>query len=177
MPTFSFRGGVWSPKGGVTEKFLLFLIVSGKEISLNSAQSYGLVNASGKSSAPGNSITVYETAITHAKIFLAETAIRRQRRFNVFYVQFDDATRETITVRPYSCLYRDPEKDAVFPGQMIFKFNGKVLNGKEVESITSGESLSYYRNQSAMPIMVKDRVVSVDRSNVPRRRFVRINGG
>jgi hypothetical protein len=160
MSEFEFNGGVWKPTAHTQEKFLLFFVVSGKEIPMFQLLQDGVVlrKEEGK--------PIFLTGLPYGKLFVGQGGFGIPKRFHSFYFRFADGeAEETVTIRPFSLSER-----------LYFKARIKFLKVSEVLDLLDAENESrrFIQRQEPLPLDTLHKLISVEKGHAGKVRHVRI---
>lgn len=175
---FQYTGGVFKPNPQADEKFLLFFIVGGQEVSLhdaladnlvqkiggridNAPQTYGVGSRhTSRYSAPipdrVRSPQTFQTKIPYGKVFCSLQTYGKSRRYQSFYFEFQEGVVPLVKV-------------VNFPGHTSaysFQSGVRFLKKSEVSRLLDKESNSYkfVQRQTMLPVDTLKRMITVDKS-------------
>jgi len=160
---FEYNGGVWKPTDHTTEKFLLFFVVGGKEISFHQAKKEGLVAEQSRG------VQKYSTGLNIAKVFIGEQGFGIARRFHSFYLKLSTSQKQVVTIRSFS--NRENQSQFYFKGTVNFLKNHEALELLDPDI----PSARFVGQQRALPVDLLRDMVEVDKSAIRKGiRKVRI---
>ena len=162
--SFQFYGGVAKPSLHVSEKFLMFFVVGGKEIPLYQMIRDGLVH---RDPVKGG---VYHTGNNIAKIFTASQGFGIAKRYYSFYFRFRDSdVNPVVTIKGFAA--EGIHRLHNFKGTVTFLKKSEILSILDDES----ESRIFMERQRTLPVEMLRTLVEVDRSNLKKNiREIRI---
>jgi hypothetical protein len=159
---FEFIGGARKPSIHLIEKFFLFFIVDGKEISLYHLTRDGVVLKDPTSSSK------YITGLQFGKLFVYQSGFGIQRRYFSFYFKMVEPPADLITIRPFS------EMDSGF----FLKGNIRFLKKQQILEIVSDDmSRGFVERQEALPVDTLKQMITVERPHLGPIRMVRVGKG
>lgn len=168
MVTFKYVGGSRKPTKHTIEKFMLFFVVGGKEMSFHDMKNLGYVTKLGNSENILNlsmteqfnvlfkkeRLSTYTTNYKYVKLFMSEQGFGIRKRYVSFYFQLSP-TGNKIKIVPFT-------KDA---SPFSFEAIGKFLSREEVKKIvTDKNSLFFYAKQPKLPKEILRELIVVDRT-------------
>lgn len=175
---FEFCGGVKQPTVQSNIKFLLFVLVDGKEIPFYEIQQNGLAIQ-----VTSEKDYLYRMNLNVVKLFTYASEFGRGRRFHSFYMRLipEDMAAPAVCIRPFSIHERTREQKLGIPDARPFFFKGKVSFLKKGESLKlldkESSSWQFLKKQTPLPLDVIREVCEVDRSGMRDNvRFVRPGG-
>ena len=178
---FKYKGGAEINRDEQsTEKFLLFLIIGGKEVPYYELRSNNLVDQEfndpfdgqmgSVNPAVNNPATWFTTKAEYGKLFVCQSGYGIQKKFFSFYFRFLKTNPSPIvTIKPFT-----GDKTGFFFRGMI-----SFLKKRETKEILDPSSLSlkYLEEQILLPLPVLKQMVTVDRTILRKGlRQIRIKG-
>jgi hypothetical protein len=161
--SFQYSGGSRKPTNQTLEKFMLFLVISGKEIPLYQALKDGLALRE-SSTSDGTYVTGHQVV----KLFVAEQGFGLRRRFHSFYLSLLQPPAPVVQIRPFS-LGASPYE---------FKARCRFLERDQVLDLLDPESTSYlfFQKQEFLPLDLLRAMIRVDKSELKKNiRHLEIN--
>ena len=145
---FEYHGGVDKPTEHSIEKFLLFFVVNGAELTMSQMLRQGLAYRK-EDSDPWTFVTDFDVA----KIFIMERGFGSQTRIHSFYVRFDSKSANHVTIRSFT------------PGQKFFRARAHFLKTSEAAALLDKDSLSlvYLMKQSPLALDTLRRMITIER--------------
>lgn len=144
---FKFKGGVFRHNKHYSEKFLLYFLAGGKEISFYELRNANILKKN------SNIADHYKAPFNICKIFLSVAGFGIPRKFYSFYFQIVEKER-TVTIKPFSL-----DKTGFY-----FTANGNFLNTTQVKEHLSNNSDSYkfLKIQDPLPVEILRSMITID---------------
>jgi len=161
---FHYRGGIVKPTPHTVEKFLLFFVVSGKEIPIYRLQQDSLILRPNVAEPD-----MYTSGNNIAKLFMVEAGFGIPKRYYSFYMRILDESEPhpIITVKPLS---GDPT-GFYFQAKANFMKKSQVLSLLDAEE----SSVPFIKRQALPPVDLLRKLITVDKSELRKNvRHVRI---
>ncbi len=163
---FEYNGGVWKPTDHTTEKFLLFFVVGGKEVSFHQAKREGLVAEQSRG------VQQFSTGLNVAKLFVGEQGFGIRKRYHSFYLRLSPKQKHVVTIKSFSNL--DNGSPYFFKGTVNFLKNAEALELLDPDAT----SARFIGNQRALPVALLREMVAVDKSALRKGvRHIKIGKG
>ncbi len=146
MFEFNFKGGIFRHSAHHSEKFLLYFLAGGKEISFYELRNANILKK-------GKVMDSYVSPFEVCKIFTAVSGFGIPKRFYSFYFQIKRIDRK-ITIFPFSL-----DKTGFY-----FTANGNFLNTTQVKEHLSNNSDSYkfLKIQDPLPVEILRSMITID---------------
>lgn len=174
MLQFKYVGGSRKPTEHTIEKFMLFLVVGGKEMSFHDLKKLGYVNKAANTkdfldlNRDAQITRLFQKAETYAsnytttykylKIFISEQGFGIRKRYVSFYFQLSPAGNK-VKIVPFS-----GEASPFY-----FEAVGRFLSKEEVKKIVADEnSLYFYSRQPRLPKEEIRKLITVDRTHLQK---------
>ena len=145
---FEYHGGVDKPTEHSIEKFLLFFVVNGAELTMSQMLRQGLAYRK-EDSDPWTFVTDFDVA----KVFIMERGFGTQTRIHSFYVRFDKNASSTVTIKSFT------------PGVTFLRGRFTFLRQHEVMKLLDPDSQSFYylQKQSPLALDVMRKMITVEK--------------
>lgn len=165
MLQFKYVGGSRKPTDHTMEKFMLFFVVGGKEMSFHELKKLGYVShplgTDNKGPSPFANVdglisyaASYTTVYKYIKLFILEQGFGIRKRYVSFYFELSPAGNK-IKIVPFTGEASPFSFEAV----------GRFLPKEEVKKIVTNEnSLFFYDRQPKWPREVLRKLITVDRT-------------
>lgn len=151
MFQFTYHGGSRKSSEHSIEKFMLFFVVGGKEMTFYDMKKLGYVESTEVQHS-------YVTDYKHLKIFISEQGFGIRKRYLSFYFELSSAGNK-IKIMPFL--------KQVSP--FMFEGIGRFLRRKEIrELVTDEHSLYFYENQPKLPKNILLELVEIDKTHMKK---------
>ena len=179
MLQFKYVGGSRKPTEHTMEKFMLFFVVGGKEMSFPELKKLGYVTSVADCFPEQNVGRImfkdiirkvsrgYGTTYKYIKLFISEQGFGIRKRYVSFYFELSPAGNK-IKIVPFT------GENSPFSFEAI----GRFLSKEEVKKIVTDEdSLFFYVRQPKLPREVLRKLITVDRTHLQKnmRKIIVLN--
>lgn len=164
MYDFVFKGGVRSDSPHHTEKFLVFCVSQGLEISFYEALRLGLLQQD-----RSTGLNHYKAVPNHLKIFAFQSRFTQTRQSYSFFVRLDPSGAD-ITLKGFG----------LGAGGFIFSTRGEVLKKSAALGLLDANGISYklLQHQSPLPKILRRQMREIkyreERPDIIRK--IRVGG-
>lgn len=156
MFEFQYHGGIYKPSQHVLEKFMLFVLISGEEVSLYHMLRDGLVKES------PDKKRVFLSQFDVVKLFVSQQGFGIPKRYHSFYLQLKPLgiTGSKVTVLPFS----------LRKSQFHFMANARFLTKKQVLEYLplESESKKFIAAQDMLPLAVLKDMIQVRKPDLKK---------
>lgn len=157
MFEFQYYGGIYKPSQHILEKFMLFVLVGGEEVSLYHMLRDGLIKES------PDKKRVFLSQFDTIKIFISQQGFGIPKRYHSFYLQLRTMGTPSggkVTILPFS----------LHESQFHFMANAKFLTKKQILDYLPQESGSkkFLAAQGMLPLTLLKEMIQIRKPDLKK---------